>query len=242
MAETTTDRHGSLGVRPLPSWTERWSSMSLDNREEYWRDVASWPLLNAIQMEQMIQGLLPQRDVWQSSVFVGDEFAPAVHRLRHDIAQGHLAKAATPAEFVAWSAQYRVQLPGAFVEALEQRPATSEALQRDSEATYVGPSWAPVMTVAASMPSKAPVRGRPKVTLGRNHRLVQAANHALLSWAEEGRVLTIREVAAELFGTPEAEGMKLSNIERQLKGKLNLEQSKSLATRVAKSRGKSYCT
>lgn len=231
------DPYGSKGEQPLPSWSERWVHMSQRDLAHYWGEVATWSLLNVTQMEYVIQGLPPPNGAWQAPACILEGSVAGVHRLRHDIAQGHFPPSASPAELVAWCDHYGVDVPAAFVAVTRQGKNHRSDHQPQSTKTYVGPSWAPLPMATASAPAKKPVRGRPKSTTGRNERLVQAANATLMERAGQGRALTICKVAAALFGTPVAEGMKRSNIERQLKGKLNLDQARSLATRAEKTRG-----
>lgn len=78
------------------------------------------------------------------------------------------------------------------------------------------------------MSSYKKMRGRPRVILGRNEALAKAANEVLMKRANEGRLMTAKDVAAAMQGTPLAGGMSPASVERRLRGKLVLDQARQV--------------
>lgn len=138
-ADSQVEDDGSLGVLASPSWSSRWSSMSLQHKDECFREAAQLPLLSQNQMEQLLQGLPPALTAWPSTNTLV-EFEGVVQRLRADISSGAFPTAATPSEFAAWCDFYAVELHSVFVEQLRELERTPlvKALAQTAK-TYVGP-------------------------------------------------------------------------------------------------------
>lgn len=233
--EARDDPYGSLGAVPMPSWSQRWSRMSIEEREAYFAKVAAWPLLNQMQMEHLLQGLPPMETSWIEPPAILESAMAVVHRLRHDIHVGTFPASASPQEFAAWCDHYMQELPGALVQAVRDRVHKStEDWQAQSECHYTGPVWAPISAAPSQAAHRTCTRGRPKTTPGRNQRIVEAAKRLLLDFAKQGRSLTLTEISVELHGQPVAEGLKRETIQRYLKNQLPLEQAKELAASAAR--------
>lgn len=228
----TVDRDGSRGVLAAPSWSAAWSRMPSEKRGEWFEHVAQWPRLSFNQMEQLIQGLPPEPYAWSHPGTYMLEYEPHIRRLCYDIARGSFPTTATPKEFVEWCASCAADLPQEFQDAVAASVNAAAAVTSSCGSTEssLGPSWAPlpVASETQDVSSYKKARGRPRVIVGRDEALAQAANEVLMKRANEGSLMTAKDVASAMQGTALAGGMSAASIERRLRGKLVLDQARQV--------------
>lgn len=229
-----TDIYGNLGVIPDASWTERWVCFSQRQRDDYMRTVAYWGLLGMVQMEHLIQGLLPPPKNWITLPTCMVEFEPLVARLRQDIQRGAFPKAATANELAGWCDHMNAELPAPLVEELRKPTSCGvmHAAEAQSTTPICVPAWAPLpMTPTIAQVTKTPARGRPQKDPGRVEALIETSVDVLMSAARKGQALTLPEVAEAVRKLPCGQGMTVDNITRRLKGQLPVDQAKATATK-----------
>ena len=230
---TITDPYGNKGAIPDASWTEQWMRFSPAMRNDYLASVAHWGPLGIVQLECLIQGLLPPPHTWLSTCTCMAEYEPLIKRLRQDIQREVLADAPTADEFAAWCDQMGVTLPDPLVQEIRKialTPLLRSATPHSTQVIVV-PAWAPIVIKNVDPPSGKKPKGRPSTGAAKYEVLVRDAHAMLMGAAQAGRKMTIPEIAEKLQRTPCGEGMEIDSIVRRLKGKLPVTQARATATR-----------
>lgn len=229
------DPYGNLGAVADASWAEKWMRFSLADRDRHLASVAHWGPLDLVQMEHLIQGLLPPFNTWLAESTCMTEFMPMITRLRQDIERRAFPQAPTPNEFAAWCDQMGVALPEPLVQGLQNLAMASPAQPvPQSTIAIIIPAWVPnsLFGCKPTRRKKKP-RGRPSTGQANCGVLIQEGQRILMDAARAGQKMTIREVAKALQELPCGQDMSTENIERRIKGKLPIAQARATAGKHA---------
>lgn len=233
------DPDGAMGVIAAPTWSARWSGLNLNDLEACFKNAAECAALSLNQMEQLLQGLPPERSTWPHLRTCLSGCKVAIRDLRFDLANETLPRPVSPSQFLAWCADRQHELPDPFIERLMELESISVSHQGAPKNVMTASIWGQLV---ASVPAATPkprkaVSGRPKTAALRDKQLVAAGNQILMASAEKGIVMTRDAVAAELERSGVAGGIALDTIKRVLSGQLYLEQARQVAHVRAKGGG-----